>query len=144
MTRNQERSAIGNPRHSPSPIPAHSNSKINKLSTRQKACKSHIAGNDIGNRANLTQKETHMANHVQKMFSIHDQKGEIFHPPFFKNTPGEAERDFRTAVKDPSSNLNKYPEDFNLYYVGDYDTQTGKITPLNAPVHMLHAVALNQ
>lgn len=83
-------------------------------------------------------------NHQQRMYSIQDSKGETFHPPFYKNTHGEAERDFQELVKDPKSMLHKYPEDYHLYYVGDYDIRTGKIIPQNAPVHILHAAAIPQ
>lgn len=82
-------------------------------------------------------------NHTQKMFSIRDSKGEIFHPPFFKNTHGEAERDFKQLSKDDKSMVSKYPEDFDLYYIGEYDTKTGKMNPVETPQHIIKAVALN-
>lgn len=81
-------------------------------------------------------------NHIQKMFSIRDTKGEIYHPPFFKNTHGEAERDFREVAKDAKSMICKYPEDFDLYYLGEYDSKTGKLTPVDTPQHMHKAIAL--
>ena len=92
--------------------------------------------NNPGNQATHT-KETNM---TKKMFSIRDAKGEIYHPPFFKITNGEAERDFTTTVGDEKSMLNKYPEDFDLYYIGEFDDQTGKIESLETPLHMLKAV----
>ena len=72
---------------------------------------------------------------VLKAFAIHDQKSKASHTPFFKHTNGEAERDFKTAVNDTtaSNNLAKYPEDFDLYHVGEYDDQTGIFTALQTP-----------
>lgn len=77
-----------------------------------------------------------------KMYSIRDQKADIFHPPHFQKTHGEAERNFKTLVNDPKSQPALYPEDFDLYYVGDYDDNTGKVTPLDTPQHIIKAVQL--
>jgi len=81
-------------------------------------------------------------NYVQKLFSIRDSKGETYFPPFHKNTHGEAERFFQDLARDEKSTINKHPEDFDLYHVGEFDTQSGKIKPLDTPQHMHKAVAL--
>lgn len=77
-----------------------------------------------------------------KAFSIRDQKGEVYHTPFFKKTHGEAERDFKQLVSDPQSTLAKFPEDFDLYYVGTYDDQRGTFQPLDTPQHLVKAIDL--
>jgi len=75
-----------------------------------------------------------------KMYSIRDSKSEIFNRPFFKNTEGEALRDFETGVKDPSTMLHNHPEDFDLFYLGVYDDNTGKMESLPTPKHVIKAV----
>jgi len=75
-----------------------------------------------------------------KMYSIRDQKAEVFNTPFFQKTHGEAERNFHTAANDPQTSLSKYPEDFDLYYLGEYDDNSGRTKPLDTPQHMLKAV----
>lgn len=75
-----------------------------------------------------------------KAFSIRDSKGEIFNPPFFKKTLGEAERDFHQLCKDDKSMPAKYPEDYDLYYLGNYDDCSGKFMPLDTPQNMVKAV----
>lgn len=75
-----------------------------------------------------------------KMYSIRDSKAEIFHPPFYKTTHGEAERAFQDLTKDDKSTLSKHPEDFDLYYVGIYDDNTGKIVSPDTPQHIIKAV----
>lgn len=79
-----------------------------------------------------------------KLFSVRDSKAEIFHPPFHKKTHAEALRDFQSIVntKDENNNINKYPEDYDLYYVGNYDDQTGKIDSLATPQHVEKAISL--
>ena len=75
-----------------------------------------------------------------RAYSIRDSKSESYNTPFFQTTHGEAERTFRTAVNDPKTQLSMYPEDFHLYYLGDFDSEQGTIVPEDAPKHMLHAV----
>lgn len=77
-----------------------------------------------------------------KIFSIRDAKAEMFNPPFFKKTHGEAERDFHQLCKDEKSMPAQYPEDYDLYYVGTYDDQTGKIDCLATPQHVTKAVTV--
>lgn len=78
---------------------------------------------------------------ILKVFSIRDAKSEVYNTPFFQKTHGEAERSFRTAANDDKTQINKYPEDFDLYYLGEYDDNTGQVTPLDTPQHVLKAVS---
>lgn len=74
-----------------------------------------------------------------KIFTIKDQKAAIYHAPFFKKSHAEAERDFRELVKDDKTMISKYPQDFDLYYIGTYDDSIGQITCLDTPHHILKA-----
>lgn len=77
-----------------------------------------------------------------KIYSVRDAKAEVFGYPFYKKTHGEAERDFNTLCNDPKSTVFNFPDDFDLYYVGSYDDDTGKLTPLDTPQHIVKAVQL--
>ena len=77
---------------------------------------------------------------LKKIYTIRDSKGEIYHTPFFQNTHGEAERSFRTAVNDPQTSIYKYPEDYSLWYMGEYDDNTG-LFKTKPPEHMIQAIA---
>lgn len=77
---------------------------------------------------------------ILKAYSIRDQKGEIFHPPFYKKTHGEAERDFTTLCSDDKSTVAMFPEDFDLYHVGEFDDNTGHFKALDTPQHIIKAV----
>lgn len=81
---------------------------------------------------------------IFKMFSIRDAKGEKYYTPFFKNTHGEAERDFIQTVKDPQTTLNKFPEDFDLYFLGEYDDAKGVFMSLDTPQHLMKAVSVER
>lgn len=78
---------------------------------------------------------------VLKVYSIRDAKAEVFNTPFYQKTHGEAERSFQQLVNDEKSTVHKFSEDFDLYYLGQYDDQTGKFESLDTPQHMQKAIA---
>lgn len=79
-----------------------------------------------------------------KMYSIRDAKAEVFNVPFYKNTHGEAERDFVSLVNDEKSMPGQYPDDYDLYFVGTYCNLTGKIKPLDTPQHIQKATIVRK
>ena len=74
-----------------------------------------------------------------KAFSIRDTKAEGFNTPFFQTTFGLAERAFKEAANDPQSQIAKNKEDFSLYYIGEFDQQTGLISSETKPKHICDA-----
>lgn len=74
------------------------------------------------------------------LFAIRDTKAENYGPPFGKYARGEAERDFVQMTNDKNTKVHAFPEDFDLYEVGAMDQETGKITGLDTPVHMMKAI----
>lgn len=68
-----------------------------------------------------------------KLFGIFDSKVEAFLRPFFARTAGEALRDFSQAVTDKDSAIGKFPGDFTLFELADFDEHNGKIVPLATP-----------
>lgn len=79
---------------------------------------------------------------ILKIFAIRDTKGEHYGSPFFQKSNSEAERSFHQLVNDPASMPSKYPEDFDLYALGEYDDLTGKIKALDTPYHIIKATGL--
>lgn len=76
---------------------------------------------------------------VMKAYSIKDSKAGIYHPPQYHETHGVAEREFHRLTNDEKSSVNKYPEDFDLYCVGEYNTQTGVFKSVDTPQHIIKA-----
>lgn len=76
----------------------------------------------------------------QKLYAIRDSKGEAYGPPFIQKTHGEAERTFQELSNDGKSQIAKYPEDFDLYYLGVWDDNAGKIETLDTPMHIVKAI----
>lgn len=77
---------------------------------------------------------------LYKMFSIRDSKAAAYHPPFYKKSHGEAERDFSDLASDTQTAVGKHPEDYDLYYVGQYNDETGQVLPLDTPQHIAKAI----
>ncbi len=65
-----------------------------------------------------------------KLFTIHDSKAEAFIQPFFSPATGAAIRSFERAVNDDSTDFSRYPSDYTLFEIGEFDTQTGRISTL--------------
>lgn len=61
-----------------------------------------------------------------KVFTIYDSKMEAYMNPFLMATKGQALRAFTDNVNDPQSQLNRHPEDFTLFEIGEYDDHTGE------------------
>lgn len=71
-----------------------------------------------------------------QIFSVYDSKAEVFNSPIFMATKGMALRSFITIVNNPESDVHKYPGDFTLFHIGEYDDSNGLLTPLTTPVSL--------
>lgn len=65
------------------------------------------------------------------MIAVRDHKTAQFANPMFLITKAHAIRTFADAVNEKSENnqLNLHPEDFEIFQIGTYDTDTGEVTP---------------
>jgi len=77
-----------------------------------------------------------------KIFSIRDSKGECYQQPFFRKMHGEAERDFKTLINKGDNQVSMYPEDYDLYYLGEFNERTGCSKLLDTPQHVAKAISL--
>lgn len=61
------------------------------------------------------------------VFSVRDRSADCFGQPMFGVSKGGVIRSFGDEVNrvDVGNNLNKHPEDFDLYYLGTFDDATG-------------------
>jgi len=70
-----------------------------------------------------------------KMYSVYDSKAECFGTPFFMSSRGLAIRAFTDLVNDTRSSVNKYPGDFSLFEVGEWDDNNARVESF-APVSL--------
>jgi len=79
------------------------------------------------------------------LYAIKDNKVGIFHHPRVYVNNMEASRMLHTAVNDPQIQLSLYPEDFDLYEIGEMDEKTGKLSQSEeCPKHIVSAVSLKK
>lgn len=72
------------------------------------------------------------------LFAIRDKKIG-FSQPFAKVNRTDAERAFISSVKASQPNIcNEYPEDKQLWYLGELDDQTGRLS--GEPEYLLDAI----
>ena len=72
------------------------------------------------------------------MYSIYDNIAKAFQNPLYAVNNGAAVRIFQEAVNDPQTYLAKAPQDYAIYYVGEYDEQTGTINAPEMPEKIIH------
>lgn len=63
---------------------------------------------------------------VLLLYSILDVKAKSYSPPMAHPTDGVAIRVFGQECSNPESMLSKHAEDFSLFRVGVFDTDTGQ------------------
>lgn len=64
---------------------------------------------------------------MKKVYSVFDSKAEAYTLPFFADTAGVATRMFMDATGDANSNFCKYPEDYTLFEIGEFEERTGEL-----------------
>lgn len=74
-----------------------------------------------------------------RIFTVHDSKADAYLPPFYMRTKGEAIRAFETTVKDTNSQFNKYPADYTLVELGEFDEQSASICCHEKPLILENA-----
>jgi hypothetical protein len=78
------------------------------------------------------------------VYSVRDAKAEVYNQPYCLKNHALAIRSFQEHCENPQTEWHKYPEDFTLFQIGEYHTETGKLTPLDSPVQIAQAVDFNK
>lgn len=64
-----------------------------------------------------------------ELFSVHDIKANLYFPPQAYRNTGEATRAFDTTCRNEETNFAKYPDDFTLCKIGNWNEEEGLIEP---------------
>lgn len=62
-----------------------------------------------------------------KIVAVHDRQLEAFMQPWYVTATGAAIRAFQDELNKADSPLKAHPDDYDLYLIGEWDPQTGKI-----------------
>lgn len=76
------------------------------------------------------------------LFAVYDAKAETFSAPYTIPKVELALRAFGEMVQDEETDIGKYPEDYQLLMLGEYDTDSGMIEPERMPVVVINALEL--
>lgn len=68
-----------------------------------------------------------------ELFALKDVKAGTFGNPLSFVNRGVALRSLGEAASSPESALNKFPHDFQLFALGEFDQFSGKLTLLDTP-----------
>jgi len=55
------------------------------------------------------------------LFTIYDEKAEVYMPPFFVPTVGLATRAFTDCINSNDHQFGKHPADYTLFQIGTFD-----------------------
>jgi len=67
------------------------------------------------------------------VFTVYDSAARKYLEPFFAETVEVACRMFRALVNKEGHQFARFPEDYTLFHLGEYDAETGYIVPLDTP-----------
>lgn len=74
-----------------------------------------------------------------RVYTVFDKAVNAYLQPFFCRSKGEAIRSFTEACADPKSNFGKYPVDYTLVELGEYDDVAG-LFDAGEPIRVVSAV----
>jgi hypothetical protein len=76
---------------------------------------------------------------VVSLFSVFDSRSDSFCTPFFESNNDLAIRAVLSLLREDSF-IATFPHDFSLYHLGEFDYETGKLTPLDQPELILSSL----
>lgn len=63
---------------------------------------------------------------IYQVFAVYDSKAGAYSVPFYQSTTSMALRAFAEAANMPDHPLGKHPEDYSLFYLGEWDDTKGE------------------
>lgn len=63
-----------------------------------------------------------------RLYTIYDSKAEHYGNPISVRTDAEARRQFSVVATDPNTEIGRHPEDFMLFRIGSFNSETGSLT----------------
>lgn len=67
------------------------------------------------------------------IFAVFDAKAAAFLDPIVTHNEATAVRMFGSAVADPRHDFGRFPEDYTLFHVGSFDSESGVIESAGGP-----------
>lgn len=77
-----------------------------------------------------------------RIFSIYDEKAQAYNFPQYMKHNGEAIRALQNELDRKESMICKFPKDFSLYCLGEFDDNNGKFVGKSEPELVIRATDL--
>lgn len=75
-----------------------------------------------------------------RVFSLYDVKSECYLPVMCQETRGQAIRQISDVISDGRTQVSRYPEDFKLYELGEFDNKSGELKAMVPPAFVVSVV----
>lgn len=76
---------------------------------------------------------------ILKIYSLFDEKAKMYSQPFYMAHDGLALRAFGDLVEDKKTTVSRYPVDFTMWKLGEFDDNTG-IFDCKKPEYLAKAI----
>lgn len=70
---------------------------------------------------------------ILKVFTVFDHAAKAYLQPFFLRTEEEAIRGFSEVCSDPQHMFGRYPDQYTLFHLGEYDDSSASFHELETP-----------
>ena len=70
---------------------------------------------------------------IKQVFAVQDVKVSVFYPPVALLNENDARRMLCDAVNNSETIMNKHPKDFRLFKIGEFNDNSGVLSPLAQP-----------
>jgi len=77
-----------------------------------------------------------------RAYTLFDTKAHQHHAPFYAVTDGVAVRLVTDLANDLTTMIGRHPGDHVLYYVGDWDDESGEFKPVDIKTHVRDVITL--
>jgi len=81
---------------------------------------------------------------IFRIYAIRDNKTDHYAAPFVQQHDIDATRMFHRACKDDTVQFSHFPEDFDLYQLGEFDDTIGKLIASPAPRFIVSATSFTK
>ncbi|AXL15210.1 nonstructural protein [Microviridae sp.] len=79
----------------------------------------------------------------KNLYSIYDQKTRVFDQPFLAENDATAQRMFE-RIQQSVPLMKEHPSDFDLYYVGQFDSEDGLIKPTQTVQKIINGLSFTE
>lgn len=79
---------------------------------------------------------------VLNVYAVYDLLGESYGQPYFTANDKTAVRMFSDACKDPETPVGRHPQDFALFRIGVWNSDSGSLAGTDVPVPVVTGLAL--